>query len=1103
MPDGPATFSNPDFSQYNRGANTGNPIADMLGMLMMGHSFAPTPQGNQSVYDSYLIRERSRQFLNIQQTAFANNMMFRAAGFNPQSGAMLGAGLAFGGPDGLGTRLVAPFVGGNPVAAQMGLYANLTGQTMGTFGRIGNVGAGETTKMMNELYKGFYRQKEIDPAASIAAINQGLQQQFAARPDAARQFGVNPHNFDIQRDFSRLQEQRFKTERVGGVLSQIQQGLDSTATILTPNSTDSRSNDMVKNLTEFANKQRKDLKEFVNGSGFDVGSYMNSVQYQDPSAQPNKQRRAELEKFKVMVDQARIERRKNLLDELKKHKTDIDESLGAGSFDKYMQREKDMVEGKFDGSSGAGVPGLIAALQKKNDPIAKYINDYENLKDRQKRGDLSVAAGIDYGKTRGFSIEDFTGGFSAASDLRLVGRNGGNLGRAMAGFAQNAGGVLDAARSVFGDKSGGKLMEDISSLLGTKSADLTSAAGSQQVEDLLRKMKAASRSAGASIDAVVGIINEAKNLAQSKPGLQYVGGNTITEITMKALQTTTGMNAILSNDAMRREGGTQGMTASNVSEKMRLMESDVSKQAATLAYALEDQTFKDDQGNSVKASDYIRDFMKSHPMNERTFTDLTADMSRRTGSNINYLMEKMMDPNMQKMAMSKYGDLGKEAAENTAYSKFEEFAGSAKGGLENAREALRKALASGEPVDIKDIYSKNINSKTARDFMNTYGNTIYDRELEKIDPSGYGRTMDHLRKHENDMVEDDKRLSKQMGHLNAPIIQQAMQKLFSGEFTEKGVSSLLNIFRDYDEQGNDITDTSAVANTIDPQTGKAVTKQQYIENRTREYRNLFKNKDAKSVAGFLAGRHIKGLDGKDMTEGGVNNLISIANRHASYDTIKQRISELSGRADSLSTAEKQELADLQQLVSVGVNSQEDLDAIRKGPEGIGQSMVRKDIRDDIERKTSGAKTKAYSVGAASANELIAQKMGGGRKDEIDAYKKILSVYSSDGKTMTAEDQKRLIADMESGDIDEKIGGKGGHLSQSQQSALRGIAGHTKEDIEAIDNISAIRKDGAAGGATQADIPGLLQKILQNMDGGGLVKALEKLAQSIAPLTRDA
>src|SRR4051812_1826521 len=124
MPDGPATFSNPDFSQYNRGANTGNPIADMLGMLMMGHNLAPTPQGNQSVYDAYMIRERSRQFLNIQQQSFANNMLFKAAGINANSGAARFAGMAFGAPDGLANRLLSPLIGGNPVAAQMGLYAN-------------------------------------------------------------------------------------------------------------------------------------------------------------------------------------------------------------------------------------------------------------------------------------------------------------------------------------------------------------------------------------------------------------------------------------------------------------------------------------------------------------------------------------------------------------------------------------------------------------------------------------------------------------------------------------------------------------------------------------------------------------------------------------------------------------------------------------------------------------------------------------------------------------------------------------------------------------------------------------------------------------------
>jgi hypothetical protein len=60
-------------------------------------------------------------------------------------------------PDSPMWKVMSPMIGGNPVRAQMGLYADLNGQTLASLGRLGSTTALETDRIMDSLQGRFYR----------------------------------------------------------------------------------------------------------------------------------------------------------------------------------------------------------------------------------------------------------------------------------------------------------------------------------------------------------------------------------------------------------------------------------------------------------------------------------------------------------------------------------------------------------------------------------------------------------------------------------------------------------------------------------------------------------------------------------------------------------------------------------------------------------------------------------------------------------------------------------------------------------------------------------------------------------------------------------
>jgi hypothetical protein len=182
--------------------------------------------------------------------------------------------------------------------------------------------------------------------------------------------------------------------------------------------------------------------------------------------------------------------------------------------------------------------------------------------------------GINFENTRGFNVEDFTSAFSKAADLRMLGdARGKSPEEMMDAFSKNAGGVMAAARSLFGNKSGGELMQNSRDLMGLTSMNLSTEDGAKDVEDMLRKVKSTARVAGLSVKHMLGIIEATRDLARSNPQLQNMNQGSLTNLAVASTMHAASAGARMSAADFTSAGGGQGIMAAESKSSLAFAQS--------------------------------------------------------------------------------------------------------------------------------------------------------------------------------------------------------------------------------------------------------------------------------------------------------------------------------------------------------------------------------------------------------------------------------------------------------------------------------------------------------------------------------------------------
>ena len=405
--------------------------------------------------------------------------------------------------------------------------------------------------------------------------------------------------------------------------------------------------------------------------------------------------------------------------------------------------------------------------------------------------------GINFEKTRGFNIEDFTSAFTAATDLRLIGGKGTPVEK-MEGFMQNAGGAMSAARSVFGDDlSGGQLVGKISDLLGGKAQNLTSSQGSEEVEKMLRDVKATARVAGISIDALLGVIDAAKEVARSNPRLRMMSSAAITDMTMKALSTTASMAGVMNAEEYRRSGGTQQMTAQKIGEDQKLLSSDIGQSVMALQ-----QKFSANP-EQMKAFERV---MEEGGYNEtgitgRDIPQLLNDLAAQPemeGMSAYDLAFVMNDPTLREFAskndeiVNNTRKVMQKAAGSQFFRRVESSTGLSREDLINEFTERRKTE---ENLTLSGFISEKVGGTdpAAMGLFKELQQTISEDFYRAVDPE-YFKKIDETREKQAAL---DAELDKKLGGRNAPLITQIVDELARGDQLDTSkTEKLMRLFAD-------------------------------------------------------------------------------------------------------------------------------------------------------------------------------------------------------------------------------------------------------------------------------------------------------------------
>jgi len=472
-----------------------------FGMRMLfGQNYMPSSENGQSMHDAMLQRNRSTEFMNLQRSGFMNNGLAKrlGAGGNPVLGMLSG----MASPDSALARTMSPFVGGNPMAAQMQVYAGLAGAgTMGNFGRMSPISAGETEGVMQSLEKKFYKTQAYEGAGGV---REEINQQGK---DALRKIAKGPNANKVFADLG-----------LSGITVDDKGDIQAKGKEIISNFNVADDGEMTKKMDTQA------LVKKSQSSGF--AAELDNMLKQEGGKPDKDLRDALLAKVKKTLGLAEAEVKK-----FKNKKGEVD----------------------------------VSALRTEINALSS-ATPLTTLRDQAKAAQKAGGAtkGFDFENSRGFKLEDFTSGFVKAADLRMLGNQKGKGVAASAGeFAEAAGGAMSAARSVFGNLSGSELVGKISNVAGSE-ADLGSTEGAGKVEDLLRKVNSTARTAGISIKTMLAIIDAGKQLASNHPALQSSSSAAISELSMKAVGTAVSLGSTMSATDYRKAGAAQGIASNQI-----------------------------------------------------------------------------------------------------------------------------------------------------------------------------------------------------------------------------------------------------------------------------------------------------------------------------------------------------------------------------------------------------------------------------------------------------------------------------------------------------------------------------------------------------------
>jgi hypothetical protein len=827
----------------------------------------------------------------------------------------------------------------------------------------------------------------------------------------------------------------------------------------------------------------------------------------------------------------RINRRRTIASELS---TEIDDVRNLDDKDKTkndkikalrkrMEKELNLSEDKAkeifdedrgmtsaDGISSKGAGKAKEALRKHTE-LDDVEKGYEEAKAAQKAEKRYT--GYKFENSMGFKLEDFTSAYVQSANLRMLGDSRGvSIAGKMADFSKNAGGTMDAARSLFGDKSGAELISKISEMTGS-SVDLSTAKGNEAAEKLLRDVKATAHVAGVSINTMLSIIDATKELAASNPRLAGISSKATTTMAMNAVTKAADFGTGMTAKEYRQSGGNQAIAADEVSRTQAFMSSGLGRQLFGIMGLVEGLgTMTDENGVEYDPADKVREMIANK--------ELTID-SFNTGEGFDKIIKATQGRvNRDQLVRSGQNEIlvkAGRANESTALT------------VEGAADEMISdefwKIAATRNLFKEDYYAKvaeerkkGDKGKTSEEILNTMvGQANFDDIVEGggqalIATYGAGvarRGADAARDPEerarvqqkrDERAKADARISRVYAANYSPISQQMIGAIMEGKDFAESAQLMGGIFatRDYKKEetkaavqkardaGSAIIDISAKAQGSQSELKKrGIDKEmnKFIEGRKAEAEAL--GEDASYLSGNIS---------MEEYEHEANYLRHVQGTSSAKEA-KAKLKDLEANEKNLDDVGKKSLAALRTAKKAGhLDSDAALKLAKSGKlEGVAAATVQAQTDKNIERVKSEEKNRVLGNLGSDLQEKA------GSDAEI---KDALAFYEKQGLTGSAaiekmyEDHQNPTKGVNNFFRDEKTGERRKLKQGSKlESALVEAEGNIAQAAQDIDKNKAKSEGGPNKELT--DALNNLKDIIKG--GGGIGDALSGLATALSTL----
>jgi hypothetical protein len=778
----------------------------------------------------------------------------------------------------------------------------------------------------------------------------------------------------------------------------------------------------------------------------------------------------QLERLEQERNEAVDDDKKDIARESQRKIRETLKSLGVSDSDIDDNTE---TEGGFLGMGGVKKINQDFLDKKKQEARTanKAERDAEVLAGFKKAG--GKYAGINFEKTRGFELQDFTSGFTAAADLRLLGGKDTPEIKASE-FAENAGGAMSAARGIFGDNlSGGQLVGKISEMLGSKTANLGSQEGSQEVEKMLRDVKATARVAGISIDSLLGVIDSAREVAKNNPRLKSMSAASTTEMSMKSLNAVSSMAGVMSSTEYRRSGGTQEMLAKNISEQQELLSSEAGQGIVALQQAYEADPAKKAAVQRVLAEYKDKGFRGGQDYQEmikklQEQDEFAGESTAKLYGIINSTTLRQKGMQNEDIVREAQGLVNKSAV-TSIYSRtsftmdgFDE---------DQAAEEFKEYRKQNPEGTFADYMSNRLAADPAAlEQFGKYESTMTESMYRKIDPE-YFKRVDARR---DQLSKLDADLDKKFAARNAPVITQLASTLAEGgELDSKKTGQLLSVFAD---------------------------QSLYSEGESRQLVKGFEEaiagasvQNAKQAAAGLSE-----ATGQNISEEELKNMVDAGRFEGSREQAQNKLRELKAakkNGQKLSDTEQSRLQALESAESLGIL--EDDEAYKTFTENGQVSGV-------VAASINAEKNKKNRQLAQEQKGRISETLGADLQEKAtlsavtspEQKKMINSLLSSYTDSSGKVDYAKLMKDEAEGtgvfDPD-SAEGKGFDFSKGAGSEVKKIitqANAASEEVDKKATSGEVKKDGTA------DLSDQLKDLVKAFNGSKLTEAIEALAREI-------